>query len=249
MKAAACKENVDYTELLASVFEFMLAAGFRKTDIARAIADGMRRVEQQKVRSPRGRTQLLTAALILDAWHKKRRYLTSDAEPKAMRLFGPAPSVEALVRAEQPGADARALAQRLRALKLVVRVGPDRYKPTASEVVARDPDWIMRQHAARSCATLLGTIRHNVGKSRGGQKLIERFAEIPDLPVSLAPRFRSFVNAQGAVLLNTVNDWLHARRRQRRGRPGGPQARAGIHIFAYFEPQRRERTRGARATT
>ena len=59
---------------------------------------------------------------------------------------------------------------------------------------------------------LLDTIRQNVSHRRTSEKLIERIAEVPNLPVELVPAFRDFTRIQGWTVLRTVNDWLESRR-------------------------------------
>src|SRR5208282_44864 len=94
---------------------------------------------------------LASVALVLDAWHRDRRYLSARGTPKAVRLLGPAPSVEALVRLQQVKPPASDVARRLKATQLIVPSGRrSLYKPASDVAVisARDP--LILQHAARA---------------------------------------------------------------------------------------------------
>lgn len=192
--------------------------------------------------SPRSNVDLAFAGMILDAWHRNRRYIDSNAQPKAIPLKGKTPSVEALIRAEGVSGDPAALARRLKSLKLVVRFGRNRYKPANRFAIVAEPNSLVQQHAVRSLSSLLKTIKTNLAESRTTSGLIERTAEVPDLPVEWVPDFREFSRAQGWALLSTLNDWLESRRARRKTRHTGKTTSAGVHVFAYLGPPSRRRS-------
>lgn len=223
----------EYKRVLTNVFEFMFACGLARKDIS-AIATTA--LNQAKVASgdigkdmPGG---LATAALVLDAWHRDRRYLTSTGQPRAVRLLGPAPSVEALIRAQPGRHRASTLARRLKSQRLVVSCGAELCKPASNIALASAFDPLAIQHVARSLSMLLETIRQNLAGHRRSQRLIERIAEVPDLPLDQVHAFRKFTQAQGWILLRTVNDWLEARR-TKRSTQRQRTVRAGIHVHTY----------------
>jgi hypothetical protein len=236
---SAKRVALEYKRVLTSVFEFMLACGLAREDI---LAIATRALDKAKVASadvgkdlPGG---LATAALVLDAWHRDPRYLTSSARPRAVRLLGPAPSVEALVRAQPGRHRAVSLARRLKSQCLVVPFGTELYKPVSNVALLSAFDPLAIQHVARSLSMLLETIRQNLAGHHTSQRLIERIAEVPDLPLQHVHAFRKFTQAQGWILLRTVNDWLEARRSkdpiQRR-----QAVRAGIHVHTYVGTSKR----------
>jgi hypothetical protein len=223
----------EYKRVLTDVFQFMFACGLAREDI---LAIATTALDKAKVVSgdvgrdiPGG---LATAALVLDAWHRDPRYLTPSARPRAVRLLGPAPSVEALVRAQPGQHRAISLARRLKSQGLIVPFGTALYKPASNIALASAFDPLAIQHVARSLSMLLETIRQNLAGRHTSQRLIERIAEVPDLPLQEVHAFRKFTQAQGWILLRTVNDWLEARRSkhptQRR-----QAVRAGIHVHTY----------------
>jgi hypothetical protein len=224
----------DYAEVLASIFEFMLMSGSDKASILETVGSALEDA-QKNHKGPRSRRQqgLVTAALVLDAWHRNRRYLDAEATPKAIPLLGAAPSVEALVRAEQSSVDAAATARRLRSLRLVLRTGRNLYKPASRYAVISQLNPLVQQHVARSSSNLLRTIKNNVSKHQDSP-LIERFAEVPDLPLTCKTEFRQFTKAQGWAFLKTMNDWLESRRARRTPKKSSRSLRAGVHLYAYF---------------
>lgn len=223
----------DYMRVLTNVFEFMLGCELTRRDIVTISTKALRKAKSASAdlgsELPGG---LATAALVLDAWHRNRRYLTAAGRPRAVRLLGPSPSVEALVRS-QPGAHRPvALARRLRAQNLVVSGGGELYKPASNIALLSAFDPLAMQHVARTLSMLLETIRRNLAGHNKSQRLIERIAEVPDLPLQQVQAFRKFTQAQGWILLRTVNDWLEARRSKDKNK-GQVTVRAGIHVHTY----------------
>jgi hypothetical protein len=97
------------------------------------------------------------------------------------------------------------------------------------------------QHAARALSTLLETVAQNVRSSTGSGPLIERTAEVPDLPRKHVAAFQKFSQRQGWLLLRKVNDWLEARRAPRTAAAVRTRSsvRAGVHLYAYVAKRRR----------
>lgn len=242
--AVSKRLQLDYSNVLAAIFELMLRGGIRAKDLLPTCVSALERAEK---RAHSGRRHdesggLVIAALVLDAWHRDRRYLRPGGTPKAVPLFGPAPSVEALIRRQRAQQSASAIARRLRAVQLIVPCGRSLYKPASDSAVisARDP--LVLQHAARTLSTLVQTVRQNVSGARTVAPLIERFAEVPDLPKRHVKAFQAFTHVQGRTFLRTINDWLESRRVTRSARKkSNGTVRAGIHTYAYVAPKPRRR--------
>jgi hypothetical protein len=232
--------EADYSNILAAIFELMLRGGIRPNDLLPLCMRSLERAEQRSRLSRKDEAGgLLTAALVLDAWHRDRRYLSTRGTPKALRLFGRAPSVEGLVRLQRVRADASGVARHLRSVRLIVPCGRGLYKPASDAVVISAKDPLVLQYTARALSTLLETVAQNVSRTPDLAPLIERCAEIPDLPRRHVKEFQSFTHAQGRTLVRTVNDWLESRRvRRPSGRALRGTVRAGIHTYAYVAPQR-----------
>jgi hypothetical protein len=240
--------EADYAPVLTAIFGLMLGGGMQKGDLRALCAASLERAMRKSTRdqkiAPEG---LPIAALVLDAWHRDRRYLNAKAEPRAVRLLGPAPSVEALIRAEIRRGDAGNLAYRLESLRLVVPAGRGLYRPTSDIALISAHDPFVLQHVAKSLLMLLQTISRNMEGKASSEPLIERFAEVPDLPHEWVPAFQRFTKIHGWILLRTVNDWLESRRARRTSRVRKDSARVGIHVHAYVA--RRVRSTASRKST
>ena len=232
--------QLDYSNVLVAIFELMLRSGLRAKDLLPVCVRSLGRAEAKShLNGSEDAGGLVTAALVLDAWHRDRRYLTVQGTPKPVRLLGPTPSVEALVRIQKGRKHAVAVARSLKEVKLVVPCGRSLYKPASDAAVISAQDPLILQHAARALSTLLETVGQNVSSKGGLEPLIERFAEVPDLPSKHVRAFRSFTQAQGRTFLRTVNDWLEARRMRHKATLATSRTvRAGIHTYAYVVPNR-----------
>jgi hypothetical protein len=230
------RQQSEYVRLMRSMFDFLLTSGMEVKAIRGIVERAFTEAGEQNSRV-QGRSDfgLATAGRVLDRWHRSRKYTTEEAAPKAIPLLGPAPSVEALVRSESARVDSAAFARRLKSLGFLVRAEGRRYKPAARIAVVAGLNPLIQEYVARSSSTLLQTIRHNVTRSRRSQKLIERFAEVPDLPAECQTSFRKFSIEQGWAMLDRMNDWLESRRAGRARKRGGRTVRAGVHLYAYVD--------------
>jgi hypothetical protein len=153
--------------------------------------------------------------------------------------------VEALIRVQRRRADAAAIARHLKRLRLVVPCGRCLYRPTSDIAVISRHNPLIFQHAARAVSTLLETVTQNVNNSSRSAPLIERTAEVPDLPRKHVVAFQKFSQRQGWLLLRTINDWLESRRVRRS--VGGRRrtlVRAGVHLYAYVAAREARSSKG-----
>ena len=231
-----------YGGVLTDIFEFMLASGISRADIRTIASDVLQKAKPSNLKISKDLSgHLSTAALVLDAWHRDRRYLDIKANPKAIRLFGPAPSVEALIRDEPGSHKPSTLVRQLINEKLIIPCGRNWYKPASNVALVTVLNPAAIQHIVRSLKMLLETIRRNLESPDLGGRLIERIAEVPDLPLDQIRPFQDFTRIQGSILLRTVNDWLEGRRAKVQV-PGKRVVRAGIHVHSVVGAVKNRRT-------
>jgi hypothetical protein len=222
----------DYSQVLTAIFAFMLSSGISSTNLRTVCTRSIDRAERRaRFGNKEDAGELLTASLALDTWHRDRRYLNERAGPRPVRLLGRAPSVEALIRLQRRGGNAAQVARRLKGLRLVVPCGNSLYRPRSDAAVISRRDPVVLQHAARALSTLLETVAQNMSNSRSSP-MIERTAQVPDLPSEHVEAFKRFSQVQGWLLLRTVNDWLESRRARSSPRTGST-VQAGVHVYAF----------------
>jgi len=230
----------EYSAVLFGVFDLMLRTGIESRELEGICKANLRRaVAKTRFAHTDETGGLMTVALVLDVWHRDRRYLTQSGAPKPVRLLGPVPSVEAMVRSQRPRRNAAQIAQWLKKLGLLVPHRGRLYKPSSDVAVVSERNPLVLQHTIRALSALLDTVGRNMNRQKGLSPLIERHAEVPDLPRAYVKAFQSFTQAQGKIFLRTVNDWLEVRRARRPERANDHQTvRAGVHTYAYIAPKR-----------
>lgn len=233
MRMDATSKNDYFGRLLTALFEFMRRSGFTNESILEAAGAAVKSDRAHRSTSFASATDLVAAGNVLDRWRSDRRYMDRSARPRAVRLRGPAPSVEALVKQERRAHQGPLQLEQMIALGLVSHVGGGRYKPSVPPEIVRDLDAATQHQIAHALFMMLHTIAHNIATPEKSERLIQRFAEIPDLPRKHRSEFREFARQQGHTFIQTANRWLATRRARK------PNARrratvAGIHVYAYL---------------
>lgn len=231
------KTRREYERVLASVFGLLIQCGMRRKAISTLATRALKSaITAAKPLERSGGGELVTLSLVLDAWHRDRRYLTSRGRPRALPLLGRAPSVEALIRSEGPMLDPVELAYRIRSLRLITPCSDNRYRPIGDTALVAIYGPTVLQHLARSLMSLLETIEGNLSGDSTSVPLLERSAEVPDLPAEYAESFQQFSRFQGSIFARTINDWLETRRVRGGAFDDHKKVRAGVHVHAYIAP-------------
>ena len=226
----------EYERALTAIFGLLLQSGVRRAAISTMI-DRSLEAATAKARDFRQYTggELATLGLVLDAWHRDRRYLTKKGKPRAVPLLGKPPSIQALIRSQGRELDAADLACRMKSLQLIERCSRNRFQPASETALVSTFGPAVLQYVARCLASLLETVEHNLSCGTTIAPLVERTAEVPTLPVAELESFRRFSKAQGSVFIRTINDWLETRR-VRTPTDATDGVRAGVHLYAYMAP-------------
>lgn len=237
---ATTKKNRNARNLLLGVVSFLLRSGLSKTELnelfnhcmdACVALDSSRRGEKG------GPGDDFVAAAAIKVWHRDSRFLTSDARPRPLKLFGESDSVEALIRTQFKNIDVKGAVKNLRTAALVRPSSRGLYVPSREVATISQLHPLMIEHVSKSILRLVETVARNTSSRDSGFTLIERFARVPDLDLTEAQAFADFTHRQGLAYLRAVDDWLEARRvHESSGRR--PQRRpsigAGVHLYAYM---------------
>src|SRR6185437_6010023 len=197
----------EFERVLAGVFGLLIQCGVSQSAISALINRAFKSAKARaEARREPGSGELATFSLVLDAWHRNRQYLTARGRPRAVPLLGRAPSVEALIRTEGPQFDAPELARRLQSLQLIAPCSRNRYRPISDAALVSTYGPIVLQYVANCLLSLLETVEDNLRGAPNEPPLLERFAEVPDLPTECIQSFQQFSRFQGAIFLRTIND-------------------------------------------
>jgi hypothetical protein len=229
----------EYERVLTAVFGLLIQCGVRERVVSEIASRALKAAIRKAISlGQSGGGELVTFSLVLDAWHRDRRYLTSRGKPRAVPLLGRAPSVEALIRSEGPMFDPINLAYRIQSLRLITACSGNRYRPIGDTALVSIYGPTVLQHVARCLMSLLETVEDNLNGAPTAAPLLERSAEVPDLPADCVDDFQQFSRLQGAMFARTINDWLETRRARDQTTDNHASVRAGVHVHAYVAPTR-----------
>ncbi|MBS0380090.1 MAG: hypothetical protein JSS29_16540 [Proteobacteria bacterium] len=238
------KVELDYSKVIIALFELLLDSGISATHVASMSAAALEMASRDtRRRAKAAESDSIAAGLVLDAWHRDRSYLDSKGKPKSVRLLGPKPSVQALVRSQGIKKNNVLFTRKLRNLGLLLRTSRGQYVPCGDAALISKNDPLVIQHTAKALSMLLETVGRNVNTAQSAGPLIERTAEIPDLPESYIAEFEQFTQLQGRIFVRTVNDWLESRRAARlHSGSSVSKVRAGVHTYAYVGQSKKSLT-------
>jgi len=235
MTANSKQTRREFERVLAGVFGLLIQCGVPQTAISALINRAFKSaIARAQALGEPNCGELATFSLVLDAWHRNRRYLTARGRPRAVPLLGRAPSVEALIQTEGPQFDAPELAHRLQSLQLITPCSGNRYRPISDTALVSTYGPTVLQYVANCLLSLLETVEGNLRGAPNVPPLLERFAEVPDLPAECIQSFQQFSRFQGAIFMRTINDWLEIRRARVSVAAGQRNVRAGVRVHAYI---------------
>ena len=236
-------------KMLSAIFTMcLLDDGISSAQLDELVNRSRAKANQRALRlRPRRATaiDLVLLGSVLHRWNRNPKYLDADARPFPVKGTGPAPSVQALFRAERRS---RAFMQGFQTMKsagLIKRTSSGLYLPRNDSILLHSLTPEMVANLALSINRLIETLLQNTAsRRRTASRLIERNALVPDLPKRYLEEFKLFSREQGAALVSTLNDWLENRRDGKRtagGRWKEATVSAGIHVFAFTEPNGKKR--------
>ncbi len=238
--------------LLLSIVAFMTKTGMATADIERAFLACVDEVG----RGPKGvaaRPDLFIgcdtiAGAVLRAWHREEKYLDNAANPIPLGAKRGAKSLAALIRSQDPDAEADLLIAEMQRTGLIKKAPNGKFLPTTSAATIRQLHPLAVDHVAKTVMRLVETVDRNTHVTSKKMPLIERYAHVPDLDARDAQAFADFTRQQGAACLEAIEDWLESRRvPTAKGRGGRGSVSAGMHVFAYVgegaEESRQKRTK------
>jgi len=230
--------------MLSAIFTMcLLNEGIDQLQLDELVRRGRAKASQRAQRLRPHREQAVDLVLlgsVLHRWNRSAKYLDPEARPFPIKAIGPAPSIQALFRAEHRGGDLEQGIEKMMSAGLISRNRSGLYLPRKDLILLHSLTPEMVANLALSINRLIETLLQNTATSRRTvSRFIERNALVSDLPKRHLEEFKAFSREQGAVLVATMNDWLESRRQSKRRRRRTTKVStvgAGIHVFAFSEP-------------
>lgn len=166
-----------------------------------------------KSHKPAGRGQMIwlyQIARVLRTWHLETRFLSEIGQPKPLRLGG-TNGLRSLIRDHFPQNMSGLVFETMQRNGLIRRKKSGHWIPTSRYAKTPRPTVELLAHFAEGISRLATTVGKNTKAKRKGDLLLEKAAQVNDLPRSEAKAFRKFVQAQGMAFLTAIDDWLETR--------------------------------------
>lgn len=240
------KEHQKWLDLLTAVFTLCaLNSRLESKTVDQLVAEARRKAARRlaSLRPNRRRTVDLDAlGHVIYHWQRNAKYLDANGKPLHIAARGPAPSVEAIFREIGRSDYFESGLLHLKQVRRMKRTRSGLYVPVGEVSIVPSLTPEIAELVTQTVNRLLATVVHNTSlKDPRGLRLIERNTAVPDLPRSKVNEFKLFAREQGAVLIDTLNDWLESRRgttTPRRKNVAG-HVTAGLHVFAFVERNRK----------
>lgn len=242
-------ERTQIQELLTAAFTLCSLDPTLTSDTLDVFVSKARSSATQKVRQldPSRRVIVDLDALghVVYLWQRRPSYLDNDGQPKPIPARGPAPSIEALFREMKRTKYFEQGLKHLIQVRRIRKLPNRRYVPCSEVTIVEKLSPEMVKLLSQIMTWFVSTVMANTSqRDPKALRLIERVTMIPDLPLKQERAFKIFAREQGAALINTVNEWLESRRGNRTARSTrtSKNVTAGLHVFAFVQPNRRRAT-------
>lgn len=228
--------------LLSAVFTIcLLDRTLTKRALSKIVSDASQRAERKAGKlkvTERPRVDYDLIGHVVFHWQRAANYLDKDGKPFPIPARGPAPSIEALFRKLKIQRKFETALPQLREYRRVRVTKRGLYYPNSAEATISQrltPELV--ESMTQTINRLVATVLHNTSvRQKKSNKLIERVAVVPDLPLSMLPEFRRFAREQAGCMIELANEWLETRRGRFARRPNAPgTVSAGLHAFAFIE--------------
>jgi len=178
---------------------------------------------------------LYQIARLLRTWHQETRFITSEGEPKPLKMAGKN-GLRSLVLCHFPRQTVSLVLATMKRNGLLRRRRSGHWVPTSKYARTPKPTVELLSHFAEGMSRFAETVGKNTTSVGAKNLLLERAAQVSDLPVSEAKAFRRYVHTQGMAYLTSIDDWLESR--SRGGKKPGAVCNAGVFTFAFIDDKK-----------
>jgi hypothetical protein len=218
-------------EVLTRLVRTLVAGGEAPDALAREVSAICQSIRPKNKARRRGGRSPLEYAHVISHWYSNPQYLDGAGTPRALSLFGRAPSLVALIEEALPHAKPQAVASALEKLGAVRRESR-RYRPTGRYVYFGRQRGDTVAWLLTVLAGVLSSVEHNA-YSRSRFRLLGRAAINPYFPIRALPGFHARLSKHSITFLKAVDADMQ---RKELGRRAGPTTELGVAIFAFEDP-------------
>jgi hypothetical protein len=213
----------------------------RKQSISRiSIITGLSRKEVSRVsslpeqRDDEAAERYNRAARVIGGWIRDRDFLDDQNRPAELRMEGPGPTFNELVRRFSGDVPARAVLDELLHVGAIERVGTHSVRLLQRAYLPKTDEAGMLDILGTDVKDLISTIDHNLRRGTR-ESFFQRKVTYDNLPAEIIQELRRLSESKGQTWLEEMNRWLAQHDRDVNPSAGGTgRKRAGMGIY-YFE--------------
>jgi hypothetical protein len=227
----------DIQRAVVTMFALKLRAGATPTELKRFVATCLSEaIRTHKPQAQRQMIWLYQIARVLRTWHLETRFLTASGRPKPLKLVG-TNGLQSLIRVHFPNPAVTLVLKTMRENGLVRLRKTGHWIPTSRYARTPKPTIELLSHFAEGVSRFAETVGRNTTSRRKGELLLEKAAQVSDLPRKDAKAFRKYAQMQGMAFLAAIDDWLESRSHNRPKRKGDVCS-AGVFAFAFVDDEK-----------
>lgn len=230
------RTDKDLSRAVVTMFSLKLRTGASPQELRRFVSSCLATaVADHKPSKKAEMIWLYQVARVLRTWHLETRFLTSNGRPKPLSLTG-RNSLRTLVLSHFSPQSVELVLATMRRNGLIRRHRSGYWTPTSRYARTPRPTVELLSHFAEGVSRLAETVRRNITAKRTSELLLERAAQVSDLPLSQAKAFRRYAHTQGMAYLTAIDDWLESRSRHFSKKPKSV-CNAGVFTFAFVDDE------------
>ena len=182
-------------------------------------------------------------AHLLTLWSQDPRYLLPNGALRPLRVRGPAPSIEALVRSLGVNLTIEQAMSSLKASKALRRVGA-KYVPRESWVVAYPSNSPAQlAHHMQALVEFLRTLQHNTRARRRSDRWFQFAALNPFVPAKQFANINRYLRKAGIAFLKDKDALMHRMARDRKSGESTIPVSIGVYLSGVNLPRVRRASR------
>ncbi len=176
-------------------------------------------------------------ARVLGGWFEDPRYTGTDGRPSVLRLDGPEPSFESLVKDFSGDIYPGIILEELERVGAVQRTEGGRIAALSRRYSAGGASPETMRHMEGVAADVVRTLEFNL-EAPPDKRLLEDSAISADLPADLVPVLARMLKRRTTSFLDDVEGWLEQHESPDTGVAGDtkPRVRAGVRVVMVVEP-------------
>jgi hypothetical protein len=184
------------------------------------------------------------ATRVLQGWYQDPEFVGPYGIPLELPLEGDDPTFATLVRRYSGDMPARAILEELKRVGSVEELPDGLLRAASRQYITSELDPDSARYFGGAIHDLASTIAHNLDPERSDPTLFERAMLREELASALLPQFRAFLEREGMLFLERLEDWVDREENELGESQGDDEpnetSRVGVGVYLFQDDKRDE---------